>query len=301
MKKNIINFSNTRLTIALFISLCIHLSTYSQSTILNNGFESGSDSSATDWSLDGYGSGRTTSYASNGLYSMSVWNWYYYIPGNTVNGELDNPSDVNFPLMYGGTPFTHVPESVHGMYLYDTSGTYSDNDSAVVEVFLKKYNLNTESIDTVAYGRLHLSATEMNQGFVPFELSIEPLIPNASPDSIVIVLKSSLNGLCDQNEIGNCLYFYVDELSATLTTGISLPISNHPLLVGPNPVVGELNISLLATKRADIRILDTQGQLIIAQEIDTAAQLDLSHLSPGIYTLIVDINGSLSLHKIMKR
>lgn len=279
----------------------ISLTTFSQNTIMNAGFESGTDYIPNDWSLDNAGSARTSDYASSGSYSMSVWNWYWYAEGMTVNGEVDQGNMYSL-LKYGGTPFVHVPESIEGMYLYDTTETYSDNDSAVVEIFLKKYNTATGATDTVAYGRKHLPGTSMNQGFVPFEVPIESMMPGVSPDSIVIVLKSALSGFCsDLNESGNCLYFYVDELSANITAGINVPFSDKPISFGPNPVVDDLSIALLAHKKAHIRLLNSQGKLVLSKNIDTAAQLKMSHLSSGLYTLVVDINGSVSVHKILKK
>ena len=181
---------NEHLLFYLLIFFILPFSNFSQSIIVNNGFESGSDYIPYDWSLDGFGSGRTEDYASNGSYSMSVWNWYWYAEGVTVNGDVDQTNMYSL-FKYGGTPFVHVPESIEGMYLYDTTETYSDNDSAVVEIFLKKYNTATGATDTVAYGRKHLPGTSMNQSFVPFEVPIEPMMPGVSPDTIVI-----LDGLC---------------------------------------------------------------------------------------------------------
>ena len=267
---------------------------------MNAGFESGTDYIPNDWSLD-IGSARTSDYASSGSYSMSVWNWYWYAEGMTVNGEVDQGNMYSL-LKYGGTPFVHVPESIEGMYLYDTTETYSDNDSAVVEIFLKKHNTTTGATDTIAYGRKHLPGTSMNQGFVPFEVTIESMMPGVSPDSIVIVLKSALSGFCsDLNESGNCLYFYVDDFSANLTTGINIPLNGKSISYGPNPVIDELSLSLLAHNKAHVRLLNAQGKLVLSKNIDTSGKLEMSHLPPGVYTLIIDADGCSSVHQIQKK
>ena len=106
-----------------------------QHLILNSGFELGTDSIPDNWTLDDFGSGRTTNYAASGNYSMSVWNWYYYAPGITANG---NAGDLSNIASQAGTPFIYKPAYLEGYYQYDTTGTFSDNDSAVVEVLLKK-------------------------------------------------------------------------------------------------------------------------------------------------------------------
>ena len=292
---------NEHLLFYLLIFFILPFSNFSQSIIVNNGFESGSDYIPYDWSLDGFGSGRTEDYASNGSYSMSVWNWYWYAEGVTVNGDVDQTNMYSL-FKYGGTPFVHVPESIEGMYLYDTTETYSDNDSAVVEIFLKKYNTATGATDTVAYGRKHLPGTSMNQSFVPFEVPIESMMPGVSPDSIVIVLKSALSGFCsDLNESGNCLYFYVDDLSTNLTAGINIPLNGKSISYGPNPVVNNLSVSLLAHKTAHAHVLSTQGKLVLSKHIDTSGKLEMSHLPPGVYTLIIDADGCSSVHQIQKK
>ena len=284
----------------LLIVLITPFSNLAQNTIMNGGFELGTDYIPNDWSLD-IGSARTSDYASSGSYSMSVWNWYWYAEGMAVNGHVDQSNIYNF-LKYAGTPFVHVPESVEGMYLYDTTATYSDNDSAVVEVFLKRYNTATGSLDTVAYGLKQLPATSMNQGFVPFEVPIESMMPGVSPDSIVIVLKSALSGFCsDLNESGNCLYFYVDDLSANLTAGINIPLNGKSISYGPNPVIDDLSLSLLAHKKAHVRLLNPQGKLVLSNKVDSFSKLKMRHLSTGVYTLIIEADGSSYAYQILKK
>ena len=115
----------------LFLSLYTGSFLFSQNTILNGGFENGIDSLATNWTIDPLGSGRSTNYAFSGNYSMSVWNWYYYIEGIATNGTINSSFGIFDAVKNGGTPFVYKPAFIEGHYLYDTTGTVSNNDSAI--------------------------------------------------------------------------------------------------------------------------------------------------------------------------
>ena len=285
----------------IMISLAFLLSVtniQAQNEIQNSGFEDGIDSLAYDWTLDQFGSGRTTNYAVAGNYSMSVWNWYYYAIGMTVNGNVNNLMN---PSVQGGTPFIYKPVIIEGYYHYDTTGTFSENDSAVVEVLLKKYNSSTQTIDSVAYGEVHLPATDLTQNFVNFEVPITDLMPGINPDSIVIVLKSSINGFCEASLSGNCLYFYVDELSAPLPLGNKIPIfKENNFNIWPNPMTDILNINIKEDGIATIEIFNINGQVIKSQIIKNNQTINVEELQPGAYLLRIEQNGKRELHKLIK-
>jgi len=196
---------------------------YCQLQIPNSDFETGIDSSATGWMMDFIGAGRNNQYFNSGNNSMSVWNWYYYAEGFTFNGNSTHSSATSNIAKYGGTPIGYKPAILTGYYHYDTSGTFSDNDSAVVQVLLKKYDSINQNIDTIGYGETHLPATDLSQSFVEFNVTIHDLAIGVNPDSIIVILKSSIDGFCDVSGTGNCLYFYVDDLLLAYPLGNKVP------------------------------------------------------------------------------
>ena len=285
-------------SIMISISLiCLSTNFQAQHEIINSSFELGTDSIPDNWTLDNFGSGRTTNYAAAGNYSMSVWNWYYYAEGMTVNGD---PTSLSNPAINGGTPFIHKPAYIEGYYHYDTTGTFSDNDSAVVEVLLKKFNSTTQSIDSVAYGEAHLPATDLTQNFVQFEVYITDLMPGINPDSIVVTLKSSIDGFCESSLSGNCLYFYVDELNAAFPLGNKIPIFKEKADIWPNPMTDVINFSIPNQEIAKIEIINMNGQIVKSQTINNQETIQVESLKPGAYLISIEQNGKKEFHKLIK-
>ena len=290
-KTTIINSIVTSIFSILFIG-----NSFSQITVLNGDFESGTDSTTTNWSTH-IGSARTDSFSNSGNYSMLCHNWYSYAEGQCVNGNVQTP---NFQwLKDGGTPFVQKPAYIEGYYKYDTTNTVSNNDSAVVEVYFKKYNNSLQTYDTVAFGIKHLPATDSAQGFINFQVNIIDLIPGTNPDSIVIRLSSSSNGMCDASM--ECLYFYVDDLIAGFPLGIKSPIFTNNASIWPNPVENNLNILLNQNNNAITTVMDMNGKKILSKTIGSEHKLDLSCLKPGKYLINLMGEGLNQTHKFIKK
>ncbi len=269
---------------------------FSQITVLNGDFESGTDSTTTNWSTY-IGSARTDTFSNSGNYSMLCHNWYSYAEGQCVNGNVQTP---NFQwLKDGGTPFVQKPAYIEGYYKYDTTNTVSNNDSAVVEVYFKKYNNSLQTYDTIAFGIKHLPATDSIQGFVNFQVNIIDLMPGTNPDSIVIRLSSSINGMCDSSM--ECLYFYVDDLIAGFPLGIKSPILENSTSIWPNPVNNSLTILMTQNNKAIVTIIDVNGRNILSKVIGSEDQLDLSFLKAGNYLINIKGDSLNQTHKFIKK
>ncbi len=270
---------------------------FSQITVLNGGFESGTDSTTTDWSTH-IGSARTDTFSNSGNYSMSCWNWYAYAEGRCVNGIVQTPTGQW--IKDGGTPFIQKPAFIEGYYRYDTTYTQSQNDSAVVEVYLKKYNNSLQTYDTVAFGVKHLPATDSAQGFILFEVPITELMPGTNTDSIVIRLSSSINGFCAGPNM-ECLYFYVDDLLAGFPLGVKTPILETSTSIWPNPVNNSLNILMTQNNKAIVTIIDMNGRNILSKIILSEDKLDLSFLKAGNYLMNIKGDSLNQTHKLIKK
>jgi hypothetical protein len=295
--------SNTTIINSIFTSIFSILffgNSFSQITVLNGGFEYGTDSTTTNWSTD-IGSGRTDTFSHSFNYSMLCHNWYAYAEGRCVNGDESTQSTSMQWIKNGGTPFVQKPAYIEGYYRYDTTHTQSQNDSAVVEVYLKKYNNGLQTYDTVAFGVKHLPATDSAQGFVNFQVNIIDLMPGTNPDSIVIRLSSSINGMCDAGTTMECLYFYVDDLIAGFPLGVKTPIFGHIANVWPNPFENNLNILLTQNNNAIATIMDMNGKNILSKKIGSEHMLNLSCLKAGNYIININADGLNQTQKFVKK
>ncbi len=272
---------------------------FSQITLLNGDFESGTDSTTTNWSTY-TGSARTDTFSNSGNYSMLCHNWYAYAEGHCVNGNVQNLNNGQW-FEEGGTPFVQKPAYIEGYYKYDTTNTFSNNDSAVVDVYFKKFNLALQTYDTVAFGVKHLPATDSAQGFVNFQVNIIDLIPGANPDSIVIRLSSSSDGMCESQTTMDCLYFYVDDLIAGFPLGIKSPIFTNNASIWPNPVENNLNILLNQNNKAIATVMDMNGKNILSKTIGSEHKLELSCLKSGKYIINLKGVGLNQTHKFIKK
>ena len=193
-----------------------------QAQVPNAGFEdwtiNGTDTFPENWTSSGFGAGRFP-VAQSGNYSAYVWNWYYYAKGWIVNGDLPPGLFSQFNAYIGGTPVAEKPTKLHGYYFYvpDNNGGFAD--SAFVNVIAKKYNTTLQQPDTVALGRLHLGPAS---SFIPFTVDLADIAAGVNPDSIVISFWSCFdsNCFCDVGGDGDCLFFYVDDLSLESPSGI---------------------------------------------------------------------------------
>lgn len=248
----------------------------------------GIDTIPQDWSTSGFGAGRSPS-AVSGNYSAYVWNWYYYGPGWIVNGDVSNGGFTKYSAHIGGTPLSEKPSKLQGYYFYilDDNGPYAD--SAFVNVIAKKYNTSLGQTDTVALGRLHLPPTT---SWLPFTVDIADLAPGIDPDSIVISFWSCLdnNCFCDGMGDGNCLFFYIDNISLELPTGI-LPIDDlfgkfsvYPTVISDNAVV---QAPKTGGNPVTLSLYNTLGECMRKMDVSSGSKISFSRngIDPGMYIL----------------
>ncbi len=260
------------------LCLCAGLTVNAQN-ILNPDFESHSGGVPDHWMMDNIGADIDLTGGSNGSSALRTWTWYSYVTGVNVNGykQYDYSS-----LLGVGTPYTLKPTMLTGVYKYDTSATNSSNDSAMVEVYLKKYNSSLNEVDTVMTGVAHLAPTS-GTDFSTFSVPISDLMSGVSPDSLVIVFKSSIgNGLCSG---GNCLYLTVDDLALSFGNGIDQPDQKNNLTCFPNPASNVVNIEAVSHK-TNIEIYNLSGEMM-EQFVLQAGESSFStqNLSTGIYLI----------------
>jgi hypothetical protein len=76
----------------------------------------------------------------------------------------------------------------------------------------------------------------------------------------------------------------------------------HYFSIYPNPVKDVLTITSSEMRQADITVINAIGRTLIslpAQTISSTYQLDLNNLAPGVYTLMLKMNGNLESFKVV--
>lgn len=271
----------------------------------NSGFETIDTSGfPQEWSSDGHGSG-SSSLSHSGNFSMSVWNWYYYAKGFALNGFASS-----YLWAYqGGTPYTQKATRLNGYYRYDTIDTYSTGDSAMVAVLLKKYNTITQQVDTIGYGKIHLPFyAPSDETFAAFSVDIDDWDSSQQPDSIVVLLLSSLNGFCANDDDGNCLYFNVDDLSLETPLGTT-DISGNKIEteIYPNPAVENVMLKITTEISGEnrISITDAAGKTIDEKTIFlnmgiNRHEISLENMENGIYFISIQSDSGKKVLRLMK-
>jgi len=262
-----------------------------QAQIPNAGFENwtfpNTDTVPEGWSSSGFGAGRSTA-GYSGDYAAYVWNWYHYVKGWIVNG-VAGPGFNMFDASLGGTPVNEKPLRLHGYYFYVKGDNGPYDDSAFVNIIVKKFNNTLQQPDTVALGRLHLGPAS---SYIPFTVEIEDLAQGIDPDSIVISLWSCLdnNCFCDINSSGNCLFFYVDDLTLEFASGIiSIDDWFNGFAVYPNVISEKATVRIPpgAIKDVQLSLYNSTGQCIQSwKELSgTETEFKRGNLESGFYFL----------------
>lgn len=272
----------TALLIA-FISITV------QAQLLNGSFEELNDTMPAHWETSDFGVGLSDSFTQSGNYSLAVWNWYYYGRGYTINGNFYASLFGN--MLGAGTPATEKALRLTGYYYYDTTGTDTNADTAVITIAYRKWDAANNVYDTLAFGIQHLLPTS-GSTMQPFSLTIDDWMPGVAPDTMVVVIISSINGFCAASTGGNCLYLYVDDLKLENTTGTQdLMGQFENIYVYPNPTSQYVNVTATANN-AEWSLYDLSGKLLQSFDLHQGEnRLDVSAHPAGVYIATLQQDG----------
>jgi len=82
------------------------------------------------------------------------------------------------------------------------------------------------------------------------------------------------------------------------TTNLSVDnFEKYDFTMYPNPTNGLLNLS--ANQSFEVKIFDLNGKLVFNDKLNESQQLDLSHLSPGVYLTKISINKVTKTNKLI--
>jgi hypothetical protein len=79
------------------------------------------------------------------------------------------------------------------------------------------------------------------------------------------------------------IYFYIDDVSLTVCTGINDPSDQHQVRVYPNPAVDFINVELTHQTSADFLLYDAASKKLLETQFNNKTELDISPLERGIY------------------
>lgn len=261
----------------------------------NSSFEDIEDSIPENWSVSPLGAGVSQEFATDGQYALSVWNWYYYGKGAAVLGQGEPP----FQMQHAGLPFQGAPNYLTGTYAFIEGDTYSNNDSAVVGIALKKFNTFSNMSDTIAFGEIRLPPSTFATNF---ELPIRYRSFDTC-DTIVVWVLSSDSGFCGVNSNGDCLHLYVDNLMLQSGSSTAIQPIDHwfgaTTILQPNPAKDFVR---LATSKTPIHleVYTITGKLALSTSQNLTQAIDISSLPRGVYVARIGFeNGTTEQLKLI--
>lgn len=187
-----------------------------------------------------------------------------------------------------GTPFTGTPTALIGFYkLIETSAVPNFGHC---EILLKKYNVNMQKHDTIAYVNEQIIFNPA-QSWEPFTI---PITYRASspPDSIVVVFKPAAAPHLP-------VTFWVDDLDFLYgTIGLEENATTN-FKIQPNPVHSVLKVHSNEENWSDFTIIDAAGKTQLkGKQVD---EISVEHLAQGRYYIIFnDASGHATTLKFSK-
>lgn len=278
-----------RIAIPIFFT-CFFAHTIAVAQVTNPDFESTTSGSTgtipVNWVIgSSYGAGLSTD-AHSGTNAIQVWNWYFYGPGYVSNGSsatgfgLPTPGE---PFLYNGEPISFKPFALTGFYKYDTTLNGGAIDSGIVQITLSKYNISTGLRESVGFGEVRLPVINNYTSFnVPINYS-----STLVPDTVVVAIRSSVNGFCSTSSSGTCLYLTVDDLALSTSSGtVEWDDKDLDSRVYPNPASNFITIENLDLNASmyQCNITNAMGQWQTTTSIlNNTTTINVEGFKPGLY------------------
>jgi hypothetical protein len=283
-------------TIIFSLMACLPLLAGAQ--ITNNSFENWTSQTVdpsriypTGWPLlnDEYHFRSTDAYEGN--FSLKVSVWYYYVKTVATQRAAIHTRPATFNGYY---KYTDALLKITGM---------SDivADTALVTVYMTKWNSTSLRRDTIGSGQIPLTETAV---YTLFSCHIAYAAAD-NPDSISIILDPSKVRRTDAEprfqSIGSkqeCSFFTVDMLSFSATTANEIIPQKEPVIaIFPNPATN--HISIKGTKANDaITIQSVDGKKMYEATMSlNSGSIDVSGFPPGIYIAAITTGNGNTIRK----
>lgn len=172
-----------------------------------------------------------------------------------------------------GVPFTNRPDTLRFSYKYAGAGT----DSALLELYIQKWNTTTQQTDILAGGGLLLGNTGNFWGnvFIPLDYTNQ-----STPDTLSVILSSSGN----KPQKGSVARFDNIRFSYKTTTGIQdVALEYADITMYPNPTTDRITFKTAKDlSNLNVRIYALNGELVSEQKLSNNSA-NVSSLGAGTY------------------
>lgn len=263
----------------LFITFLV-FSTTAKAQLVNAGFENWTAAFGTN-TLDGgwvhmvglspnpgpnfFGTWRVDT-AAVGAHALKLSRWYNY----------------TCDWIRQTAPVSTRPYGVSGVYKYEETELHGGNqDSAMIEMVLTKWNTTTLQPDTVGIGVKMLVAAG---SFTPFNCPVTYTSADI-PDTAIVSMRPMPWASAHINMTGWGSYFTVDDISFQERSTVVKELTAGIIQVCPNPVADKLYVN--TDSKATAHITDMTGKVLLTKTVDKNSTIDVSSLLPGNYLLMI--------------
>lgn len=223
-------------------------------------------------SFSDYFQNQTYIDAQNNNYALRLSIWYYYVKDAAIQRASIN----------------YLPEKLKGYYKYAENMIEENGnsvvDTALVKVFLTKWNTIAAERDTIGRGELKIAEEQLN--YELFEVNIN-YMNTQTPDSIAVILDPSLvkretnsNYVSSWEGDGYASFFTIDNLSLEGSVLSNNSYEKPQITLYPNPASEEIFISGYI---GDIIIYSITGEKIVSKTIKKNQPVYVGNLSKGVY------------------
>ncbi len=272
MAKNVCDMKCVSLTAVILFSILGFCFQANCQAVFNGGFE--------EWVSVG------NPEVDNGKYVPKYWSnsaGFGFAGGQVHPGTMNNSRAVNLQIRYGGFPnetmmmygqegefpssekgmihaghpFAFRPDTLYGDYLFWSDLTNAEHFD--VHVLLKKWNVATNQVDTIAYAKGELTPTGyQTQEVNGFSLPLN-YYGNETPDSLVIAFVV----YSDNPEVGDSTpYFGIDNVRFSKAVNIDDAKGDVGLLhIFPNPATERIHLQL-ASDIKELNVYNALGQKV---------------------------------------
>lgn len=266
----------------LTISLAILFVAQSQDSIPNADFETWySTTSPANWQSTndllpaGFITCTQTDFSYSGDHALQLKT--INMEGSPIPGVLALGS-VGMGYTYGGVPFSAKPLSLNGYIVHPSTG----DEVMIIAQFYK----NGEEI-----GSGFWSTSDSLAEFTPFSAAIS-FQSSDTPDTLNITV------LTDQYTIGSSMI--LDALTFELPTTATRDKKLKEVSIYPNPCSNRLFMDLPPNVPVEVRMYDISGKLVMESK-NGEQELNTSSLTPGMYTLLMDMGKEAIRQKVIKQ
>jgi len=246
------------------------------------------------WGSWTYGLRTTDAYAGN--FALVLSDWYGTREDYVAIGEDSKPTRNKCKDC--GAPIDFKPLILKGYYKFALlGGVPSDSVSGNIEVYMTRYDSNSQERDTIGEGNIILPSSPTDYSM--FELALNYSSQDLIPDTVILKISLVAAGSAAGPGCTNCLYFYIDGLELLETTTSTGSIQKlHELNIFPNPVGRMVTVSNKSPSPKNLMLTDLNGSFIDHFYIlpNQDYQFNMSALSTGTYLL----RSPFTTYKIIK-